>query len=152
MEALPIATGDILFAASGETPDEIGRCTAYLGREQAYAGGDIIVWTLHGQNPVFLGYLMNHPVVAKQKARMSQGDAVVHVSARNLARVQIELPPMPEQDAIAAILSDMDTEIAALELRRQKTRAIKRGMMQQLLTGRIRLVEPEATAREAAAS
>ena len=140
MEALPISTGDLLFAASGETPDEIGRCVAYLGREQAYAGGDIIVWTLHRQNPVFLGYLMNHPRVAKQKARMGQGDAVVHVSVRNLAQVQIELPPMPEQDAIAAILSDTDAEIAALELRRRKIRTIKQGMMQQLLTGRVRLV------------
>ena len=152
MEALSISTGDLLFAASGETPDEIGRCAAYLGREPAYAGGDIIVWTLHGQSPVFLGYLMNHPGVAKQKARMGQGDAVVHVSARNLARVQIDLPPIPEQDAIAAILSDMDAEVAALERRLDKAGGLKQGIMQQLLTGRIRLMEPEAMAKEAAAS
>ena len=148
--ALPISTGDLLFAASGETSDEIGRCAAYLGREQAYAGGDVIVWTLHGQNPVFLGYLMNHPTVTIQKARVGQGDAVVHVSASNLAQVQIELPSMSEQDAIGGILSDMDADITALELRRQKTCAIKRGMMQQLLTGRIRLAEPEATVKDAA--
>jgi len=47
-----------------------------------------------------------------------------------------------EQDAIAEILSDMDAEITALELRFEKTKAIKQGMMQQLFTGRIRLVEP----------
>jgi type I restriction enzyme S subunit len=51
-----------------------------------------------------------------------------------------------EQKAIAAVLSDMDAEIAALEARRDKTRAIKQGMMQQLLTGRVRLVKPEAAA------
>ena len=45
-----------------------------------------------------------------------------------------------EQTAIAAVLSDMDAEIAALEARRDKTRALKQGMMQELLTGRIRLV------------
>ncbi|MEW6400188.1 MAG: restriction endonuclease subunit S [Chloroflexota bacterium] len=50
------------------------------------------------------------------------------------------LPPMPEQIRIATILSDMDAEIAALEARRNKTRALKQGMMQELLTGRIRLV------------
>jgi len=50
------------------------------------------------------------------------------------------LPPLPEQTAIATILSDMDTEIAALEARRDKTRDLKQGMMQELLTGRIRLV------------
>ena len=46
-----------------------------------------------------------------------------------------------EQSAIASVLSDMDAEIAALEQRRDKTRAIKQGMMQQLLTGRVRLSE-----------
>ena len=45
------------------------------------------------------------------------------------------------KQAIAAVLSDMDAEIAALERRRDKTRAIKQGMMQQLLTGRVRLVK-----------
>ena len=56
------------------------------------------------------------------------------------------LPPREEQHAIADVLSDMDTEIAALEQRLDKTRTVKQGMMQQLLTGRVRLVEPEATA------
>jgi len=55
----------------------------------------------------------------------------------------IHLPPtMEEQEAIAEILTDMDAEIAALERRLEKTKAIKQGMMQQLLTGRIRLVDP----------
>ena len=61
---------------------------------------------------------------------------------RNLAQVEIKLPPLQEQDAIATVLSDLDNEIEALERRRDKTKEIKQGMMQQLLTGRIRLVEP----------
>ena len=52
----------------------------------------------------------------------------------------LNLPPLPEQTAIVAVLSDMDAELAALEERREKTRALKQGMMQELLTGRIRLV------------
>ena len=57
-------------------------------------------------------------------------------------------PPLPEQRAIAGVLSDMGAEIAALEKGRDKTRAIKQGMMQSLLTGRVRLVpnSKEATA------
>ena len=46
---------------------------------------------------------------------------------------------LPEQTAIAIVLSDMDLELAALEQRRDKTRALKQGMMQELLTGRTRL-------------
>ena len=50
-----------------------------------------------------------------------------------------------EQEAIAEVLSDMDAEIAALEERLEKAKAIKQGMMQQLLTGKIRLVEPQTS-------
>ena len=53
----------------------------------------------------------------------------------------ISLPQLKEQRAIAAVLCDMDAEIATLELHREKARAIKQGMMQQLLTGRVRLVK-----------
>ena len=56
---------------------------------------------------------------------------------------EVRLPRICEQRAIAAVLSDMDTEIAALEARRDKTRNIKQAMMQELLTGRTRLVKPE---------
>ena len=147
LEALPIKKGDLLFAGSGETAEEIGICAAYLGEEPAYAGGDVITLTPSGQNSIYLGHLMNHPIVATQKARMGQGDAVVHISASNLAQVSIELPPLTEQTAIANILSDMDAEIAALERRRDKTRVVKQGMMQQLLTGQVRLVESEQSWR-----
>ena len=54
---------------------------------------------------------------------------------------KLTVPPLPEQTAIANVLSDMDAEIAALEQRRDKTRAMKQGMMQELLTGRTRLVD-----------
>ncbi len=137
--ALPIKTGDLLFAGSGETAEEIGRCAAYLGEEQAYAGGDVIVLTPSGQNPIFLGHLMNSPIVAAQKARLGQGDAVVHIYINNLAQVQIELPPITEQRAIAEALSDVDGLINALDALIAKKRAIKQATMQQLLTGRTRL-------------
>jgi type I restriction enzyme S subunit len=56
-----------------------------------------------------------------------------------LRKFQLKLPPVDEQVAIATLLSDMDAELAALEARRDKTRALKQAMMQELLTGRIRL-------------
>ena len=137
--ALPIKTGDLLFAGSGETAEEIGRCAAYLGKEKAYAGGDVIVLTTIGQNPIYLGHLMNHPIVSVQKARMGQGDAVVHIYINNLAQVEIELPPIIEQNAIAEVLSDVDGLINALDVLIAKKRAIKQATMQQLLTGKTRL-------------
>jgi type I restriction enzyme S subunit len=62
------------------------------------------------------------------------------INSGDVRALQIPVPAYDEQTAIATILSDMDAEIAALEARREKTRALKQGMMQELLTGRIRLV------------
>lgn len=59
----------------------------------------------------------------------------------SLNQIEVALPPPAEQRAIAAVLADMDAEIALLETRREKTRRLKQGMMQELLTGRRRLVE-----------
>ena len=58
-----------------------------------------------------------------------------------------DVPTLPEQTTIVTVLSDMDAEIAALERRLDKTRAVKQGMMQQLLTGRVRLVKPKTAAK-----
>jgi type I restriction enzyme S subunit len=72
--------------------------------------------------------------------QMTAKSSVDSVRRDMIARMLIPLPPLSEQCAIAAVLSDVDAEIAALETRREKTRALKQGMMQELLTGRIRLV------------
>jgi len=61
------------------------------------------------------------------------------LSMSKIRKFKIALPDYPEQQAIAEILSDMDAEISALETRREKTRLLKQGMMQELLGGRIRL-------------
>jgi type I restriction enzyme S subunit len=66
--------------------------------------------------------------------------ALPALNGKQLGEVVLRVPPLPEQTAIAAVLSDMDAELAALEARRDKTRALKQAMMQELLTGRTRLV------------
>jgi type I restriction enzyme S subunit len=62
------------------------------------------------------------------------------LNKESLKTIEVSVPPLPEQIAIAKVLSDMDTELAALEQRREKTHALKQAMMQDLLTGRTRLV------------
>lgn len=135
-----LRTGDLLFAGSGETKEEIGKCVAFLDDTEAYAGGDVIILRQEVASSMFLGYYLNTPLISRQKASKGQGDAIVHISSLALADIDLSLPPIDEQTAIAAILSDMDAEIAALERRRDKTKLLKQGMMQELLTGRIRLV------------
>jgi type I restriction enzyme, S subunit len=142
--ATRIKQGDLLFAGSGETKEEIGKCVAFLDDFEAYAGGDIVVLRpTVALSPVFMGYAMNLPQVVRQKASLGQGDAVVHVSAAALAGVTVSLPAADEQLAIAQVLSDIDADLFAIEARLAKARDLKQAMMQVLLTGRIRLVESE---------
>lgn len=76
----------------------------------------------------------------QQMIDRSFGSTFLEISKANVAALELEIPPEEEQAAIAAVLSDMDNEIEALEQRRDKTRALKQGMMQELLTGRTRLI------------
>jgi len=72
---------------------------------------------------------------------MITGGAQPNFGPAHLSRVLVPLPPTEaEQESIATILSDIDTEIATLETKLAKTRSLKQGMMHNLLTGRIRLV------------
>jgi len=134
-----IKNGDLLFTGSGETAEEIGKCIVYLGDENCYAGGDIIIFSPIGNEALFLAFLLNSDSVNKQKSSMAQGDMIVHIYSSALKKIKISIPEFPEQSAITKILSDMDSEIKELEKNRDKYIMIKNGMMQKLLTGEIRL-------------
>lgn len=86
----------------------------------------------------FLYYWFEHH--AHLIDELGSGSTVKGIALADLKGLEFRLAPLGEQTAIAAVLSDMDAEIAALEARREKTQAIKQGMMQELLTGRTRLV------------
>ena len=73
-------------------------------------------------------------------AEMGSGTTVMGLALEDLRKIPFFKPMFPEQSAIASVLSDMDAELAALEAKRDKTRTLKAGMMQELLTGRIRLI------------
>ncbi len=78
--------------------------------------------------------------IESQWAKYSTGSTFDSVNSDTIWALEINTPPPPEQTRIAAILSDMDAGIAALETKLAKCKQIKRGMMQELLTGRIRLI------------
>ena len=89
----------------------------------------------------FLFYCLRSPMTAKQISDVNVQAAQANISLQNVRDLEIHVPPTPpEQTAIAEVLTDMDAELAALEQRREKTRALKQAMMQELLTGRTRLV------------
>lgn len=89
-------------------------------------------------NAVYSYYILSQHLKAIEYE--TSATTVKHLSHSDVEGIECVLPCFEEQTAIATVLSDMDAEIATLEFRRDKTRALKQGMMQELLTGRIRLV------------
>lgn len=134
----PIEKGDILFASSGETLGDIGKSIAYLGNENAYAGGDTIILKQGKQDSQYLGYLLNNDIVRKQLFRFGQGHSVVHIYSSSLKKMLLPLPPLSEQQKIASILGSWDKAIALQEKLIAEKQKIKKGLMQQLLTGKKR--------------
>ena len=90
--------------------------------------------------PLFIYYQLQSAGLGRQIALLTNSSSQGNIGMGDIERLELSLPPFDEQTAIATVLSDMDAELTALEARRDKTRAIKQGMMQELLTGRIRLV------------
>lgn len=89
----------------------------------------------------FLYYMLSSEVVFNQYVSMAAGSSVQNLNKEKVAAVKLFYPPSKtEQTAIANVLSDMDTEISALETKLAKYRKLKTGMMQQLLTGKVRLI------------
>ncbi|MDT8397453.1 MAG: restriction endonuclease subunit S [Pseudomonadales bacterium] len=140
------STGDVLF----------GRLRSYL-RKYWLADRDGIctteIWPLmvdprQADSGFLLGIVQTDRFI--ESASISYGTHMPRADWGVMRNFEVQLPDVNEQTAIATVLSDMDAEIAALERRRDKTRAIKQGMMQQLLTGRIRLVKPSVAVIEKA--
>ncbi|PIZ66381.1 MAG: hypothetical protein COY19_06830 [Candidatus Marinimicrobia bacterium CG_4_10_14_0_2_um_filter_48_9] len=91
-------------------------------------------------NPAFVFHLFLTGKYRNYINNLLAGSSINNLRPSSIESLEFPMPPLPEQTAIATVLSDMDAEIAALEQRRNKTKDIKQAMMQELLTGRIRLV------------
>lgn len=139
-ESKEIHIGDICFAGSGETPEDIGKCAAYIEERTAFAGGDIIILSPNkGINSIWLSYVLNSDIGGKQRYKSAQGFSIVHIYPDNLKRIQIPTPTLKEQHRIVSVLSLWDTAIEKQTALIEKLTLRKRGLMQQLLTGKKRM-------------
>ncbi len=129
MQAVPKGTLLMSFKLS------IGRL-CFAGRD-LYTNEAICSFNGLAANAEFLYYALSRTDFSLYGKQAVKGYTL---NSASLKLIKISLPPEGEQEAIANVLCDIDAEINALEVRREKTRAIKQGMMQELLTGRTRLV------------
>lgn len=132
-------TNDVLMPTSDVTPNGLATASCIL-ESGIVLGGDILIIRSKKEllDGVFFAYLIT--VMRDQIMQLVTGSTVYHLYGSDMARFFFARPSIDEQTAIATILADMDEEIQALEQRLNKTRQIKQGMMQELLTGRTRLL------------
>ena len=113
--------GDILFAITGESVEEIAKSTAYTGHERCLAGGDIVVLK-HKQNPKYLAYALSTSGAQEQKSKGKVKSKVVHSSVPAIKDILIPVPPLEVQSEIVQILdnfAELTAELTA-ELEKRK--------------------------------
>lgn len=143
LQGQALVAGDIIFGKSSVKREGIGYPSIFLGAaEPAVCTGFAYRARANPEyaDAKYLFYALRWEPTRKWVIENSQASALTNINKTIADAIPVPLPPLKEQTAIATVLSDMDAEIAALEARRDKTRALKQGMMQELLTGRIRLV------------
>ena len=138
-----LKTGDIVFGKSSVKRDGIGYPSQFLGCTEpvVFSGFTFCARPiLEVVSASFLFYSLRWEKTRLWLIENSQASAITNINQSIADRIPLLLPPVPEQTAIAEILSDMDAEISALEEKLVKARQVKAGMMSVLLTGRVRLV------------
>lgn len=143
-ESQILKAGDILFCMSNGSKRLVGKSAAYEGiiSHPVTFGAFMGVLRPNGNlNKSFLKYIFQSYMFISYINIILSGSAINNLTPANILNFDFSIPTdHDEQAAIAAVLSDMDAEITALEARRAKVQSLKQGMMQELLTGRTRLL------------
>lgn len=136
--------GDLFFNGSSETPEEVGMCSALLEDiPNLYLNSFCFGFKLKKElktNSLYLAYFYRSDVGRKLIFSLAQGATRYNLSKTKFMKLEIPYPDPEEQTALANTFSDMDSEIFKLQIKRDKYAKLKQGMMQQLLTGKIRLI------------
>lgn len=141
--------GDVVFVDASEDLDGLGKSVEImnLGSRPAVAGLHTIL--CRGDRPHwasgFKAYLQFMPAFRNALLRVATGTSVYGISKRHLAEIELAVPSVGEQTAIASVLFDIESDIAELIHRRSKMMSVRKGMQLELLTGRIRPHEASAT-------
>ena len=127
--------GDILFAITGESVEEIGKSIAYTGKDKCIAGGDIVVMK-HNYEPRYISYALSTPSAIKQKGRGKTKLKVVHTNIPSLKEIIIPIAPVNEQIIIADTLDSLKSKVDRLQENydkiSQECDALKQAILRQV--------------------
>lgn len=110
-----VDTGDVVITNTSENLEDVGKAVVYLGKEQAVTGGHA---TIFKPSDVILGkffaYFTQTEMFASQKRKYAKGTKVIDVSANDMSKILIPVPPLEEQTRIVSILDKFDTLTTSL--------------------------------------
>ena len=135
--------GDIFFTVSSETPDEVGMASVLLEHlDNTYLNSFCFGYRLNDfstLNPFFAAYLFRTEHFRNYMSVLAQGSTRFNISKKEVMKLKIDLPTIEEQTAIAEVLTAADREIELAKEKLERLRRQKRGLMQQLLSGKKRV-------------
>jgi type I restriction enzyme S subunit len=136
--------GDLFFNGSSETPEEVGMCSVLLDDiPNLYLNSFCFGFRIKNDfqmNGLYLSYYFRSKEGRKLFFSMAQGATRYNLSKSNFNKLKLSIPPIKEQNEIAELLFDFDSDIKIHEVKLEKAKSIKQGIMQNLLTGKIRLI------------
>lgn len=136
---IQLRNGDVLLTKDG-TIGKVAQVRALPGPAALNSGVFVIRPKSDVYDSTFLFHVLRSSVFDAFLTKLTAGSTIVHLYQKDLVTFEFHAPQIAEQRAIAEALDDMDAEIQTLEARLAKAQAVKEGMMQNLLTGRVRLV------------
>lgn len=138
-----VLKGDLFFNTSSETPEEVGMCAVLMDSiRNTYLNSFCFGFRLKTKkvHALFFSYYFNSQEGRKIMRVLAQGATRFNLSKDYFSQTEIELPPYEDQVEIAQTLADMEGDILSLEKKCLKYKAMKQGMMEELLTGKVRLM------------
>ncbi len=139
-----VMMGDLLFNGSSETPEELGFCSVVNKHvKNVYLNSFCFGFRFKEVNKscgLYFAYFFRSKEGRELLKSLAQGATRYNLSKTSLLNLSFRIPSLDEQIAIADVLSELDAEVSMIQSRLSKARQIKQSMMQELLTGRIRLI------------
>ena len=139
-----VMMGDLLFNGSSETPEELGFCSVVSKPlKNVYLNSFCFGFRFKEVNKscgLYFAYFFRSKEGRELLKSLAQGATRYNLSKTSLLNLSFRIPSLDEQIAIADVLSELDAEVSMIQSRLSKARQIKQSMMQELLTGRIRLI------------
>lgn len=135
--------GDVFFTTSSETPEEVGMSSVILDEiEELYLNSFCFGYRLNSfeiLSPNYARYLLRGDYIRKKMNILAQGSTRFNLSKNSVLQIKIPIPPLKEQLLIASILFSIDEKIEQYKSKKEKLQELKKGLMQKLLTGMIRV-------------